>query len=122
MPAAQAYQNFWMVDDKVRMVAVGACNTLPGPGDVEPRQAAVWPGEPGPQRCTAIRIAMQADVRQPESRVLEGMSLADVVQTVKPHILLGLSGAGGTFTPQVLTEMAKHVEQPVYACVMGVRG
>jgi len=43
----------------------------------------------------------------------DGSSLEEVVRTVKPTILLGLSGAGGAFTEAAIREMAKHVERPV---------
>ncbi|CAN6465224.1 unnamed protein product [Victoria cruziana] len=35
----------------------------------------------------------------------EGASLLEVVRTVKPHVLLGLSGVGGIFTEQILRAM-----------------
>ncbi len=50
---------------------------------------------------------------QAANRAFEGASLVDVVDRVKPHILLGLSGAGNTFTKEVLSTMAKHVDQPM---------
>jgi malate dehydrogenase (oxaloacetate-decarboxylating)(NADP+) len=40
-------------------------------------------------------------------------SLLEVVRTVKPTILLGLSGAARTFTKEVIQEMSKHVERPI---------
>ncbi len=36
-----------------------------------------------------------------------------VIEKVQPNILLGLSGAGGVFTPAALTEMGKHSESPM---------
>lgn len=42
-----------------------------------------------------------------------GMSLLEVVRSVKPTVLLGLSGVGGLFTEDVVREMAKHADQPV---------
>mmetsp|Transcript_36170 Transcript_36170/g.144587 ORF Transcript_36170/g.144587 Transcript_36170/m.144587 type:complete len:229 (-) Transcript_36170:1563-2249(-) len=42
-----------------------------------------------------------------------GMGLLEVVRAVKPTILIGLSGAKGIFTGDVLREMSKHVERPV---------
>ncbi|KAJ3273193.1 hypothetical protein HDV01_004695 [Terramyces sp. JEL0728] len=43
----------------------------------------------------------------------DGMSLLEVVEKVKPTVLLGLSGCGGIFTKEVIEEMAAHVERPV---------
>nr|AIT70146.1 malic enzyme [Chondrus crispus] len=42
-----------------------------------------------------------------------GMPLGEVIDTVKPTVLLGLSGRGGLFTEEVVKKMAKHVDQPV---------
>lgn len=41
-----------------------------------------------------------------------GFTLFDVVKQVKPTILIGVSGQGGSFTEQVVGEMSKHVERP----------
>lgn len=40
-------------------------------------------------------------------------SLEDVVEYVKPTILMGLSTIGGAFTPQVLSRMAELNERPI---------
>nr|AIT70145.1 malic enzyme [Gloiopeltis furcata] len=42
-----------------------------------------------------------------------GLSLKEVIEKVKPTVLLGLSGRGGLFTKDVIKEMAKHVDVPV---------
>ncbi|HUL81462.1 MAG TPA: oxaloacetate-decarboxylating malate dehydrogenase [Gammaproteobacteria bacterium] len=42
-----------------------------------------------------------------------GRSLHDVVRRYKPTILIGLSGAAGSFNETVVREMAAHVERPV---------
>ena len=34
---------------------------------------------------------------------LEGLNLMDTIKTVKPNILIGLSGQGGIFTEEVLS-------------------
>jgi len=43
----------------------------------------------------------------------DGLSLLDVVKKVQPTILLGLSGAGRTFTEDIVREMAQHCAQPI---------
>jgi malate dehydrogenase (oxaloacetate-decarboxylating) len=39
--------------------------------------------------------------------------LLSVVKEVKPHVLVGTSTKPGSFTEEVIREMAKHVERPV---------
>jgi len=41
------------------------------------------------------------------------ISLMEVVQRVKPTILIGTSGQAGAFTEEIIKEMAKHVERPI---------
>ncbi|WP_423797997.1 NAD-dependent malic enzyme [Neobacillus sp. SAB-20_R2A] len=41
------------------------------------------------------------------------ISLIEVVQKVKPTILIGTSGQAGAFTEEIVKEMAKHVERPI---------
>ncbi|KAA8496009.1 Malic enzyme, hydrogenosomal [Porphyridium purpureum] len=42
-----------------------------------------------------------------------GMTLLDVISTVKPTVLIGLSGVAGIFTEEVVREMCRHAKQPV---------
>ncbi len=42
----------------------------------------------------------------------EGMALKDVVENVKPDILIGLSGVGGIFNDDVLTTMSQNCRGP----------
>lgn len=41
------------------------------------------------------------------------ISLMEVVQRVKPTILIGTSGQAGAFNEKIVKEMAKHVERPI---------
>lgn len=41
------------------------------------------------------------------------ISLMEVVQRVKPTILIGTSGQAGAFTEEIVKEMARHVERPI---------
>jgi len=40
-------------------------------------------------------------------------NLLDVVKTVKPHILVGTSTKPGSFTEEIIKEMAKHTDRPI---------
>jgi len=40
-------------------------------------------------------------------------NLLDIVKKVKPHILVGTSTKPGSFTKEIIEEIAKHVEQPI---------
>ncbi len=42
-----------------------------------------------------------------------GLSLAEVVQKVKPTILIGCSAVGGAFTEKIVREMALHTKRPI---------
>jgi malate dehydrogenase (oxaloacetate-decarboxylating) len=42
-----------------------------------------------------------------------GVSLAEVVRRVKPTILVGASTAAGSFTEEIVKEMAAHTERPI---------
>ena len=42
-----------------------------------------------------------------------GTSLLDVVKKVKPNVLVGTSTVPGSFTKEIVQEMAKHVDRPV---------
>ncbi|KAF3310888.1 NAD-dependent malic enzyme, mitochondrial [Orbilia oligospora] len=44
---------------------------------------------------------------------IEHKSLVQVIQKVKPHILIGTSTHKGAFTEDVVREMSKHVERPI---------
>ena len=41
------------------------------------------------------------------------ISLMEVVQRVKPTILIGTSGQAGAFSEEIIKEMARHVERPI---------
>ncbi len=43
----------------------------------------------------------------------EKFELADVVRNIHPTILIGTSAQPGTFTEEIVREMAKHAERPV---------
>jgi malate dehydrogenase (oxaloacetate-decarboxylating) len=43
----------------------------------------------------------------------ENIDLMTVVKTVKPNILIGCSTKPGSFTKEILQEMAKHVDRPI---------
>jgi malate dehydrogenase (oxaloacetate-decarboxylating) len=41
------------------------------------------------------------------------ITLIDVIRHVRPTVLIGVSGQGGTFTEQAVREMARHADRPV---------
>jgi malate dehydrogenase (oxaloacetate-decarboxylating)(NADP+) len=41
------------------------------------------------------------------------LNFLDAVNELKPHVLIGASGAGGAFTKEIIEAMAMHNEQPV---------
>ncbi|XP_022222086.2 NADP-dependent malic enzyme-like [Drosophila obscura] len=60
--------------------------------------------------CASEKIEQQArKYAKPMDPIKD---LADVVDHLKPSILLGATGVGGLFTEQVLRAMAKHQERP----------
>jgi malate dehydrogenase (oxaloacetate-decarboxylating) len=42
-----------------------------------------------------------------------GIGLAEVVKRIKPTMLIGASGAGGSFTEAIIRNMAAHTERPI---------
>ena len=42
-----------------------------------------------------------------------GIGLAEVVRRVKPTMLIGASGAAGSFTEEIVREMASYMDQPI---------
>jgi malate dehydrogenase (oxaloacetate-decarboxylating) len=40
-------------------------------------------------------------------------SLLDVVRNAKPTVLVGVAGQSGTFTEEIIREMARHVDRPI---------
>ncbi|WP_225808955.1 NAD-dependent malic enzyme [Streptomyces spinosus] len=44
---------------------------------------------------------------------LPGIPLDEVVRRARPTILIGTSGQGGSFTEQIVREMARHTERPI---------
>ncbi|MEV3968414.1 NAD-dependent malic enzyme [Streptomyces sp. NPDC050698] len=59
----------------------------------------------------ARRRAEVADWRHDED--LGGVPLAEVVDRVRPSVLIGTSGQGGAFTEDIVRAMAAHTDRPV---------
>lgn len=49
----------------------------------------------------------------PYAHVHEQLSFEDAIQTIKPHVLVGATGAPGTFTKNVIELMSRNNERPV---------
>lgn len=89
----EAAERFWLVDDKGLLTRA----RLPAE-DGTPGTVKLFPG--------------QDKYLRPETK-MEGATLLDVVKSVKPTILLGLSGAGGTFTEEICTAMGQNNDRPI---------
>ncbi|MFF3334036.1 NAD-dependent malic enzyme [Streptomyces sp. NPDC002888] len=59
----------------------------------------------------ARRTAEVADWRHDDS--LGGIPLAEVVDRVRPTVLIGASGQGGAFTEEIVRALAAHTERPI---------
>ncbi|KAJ9612379.1 NAD-dependent malic enzyme, mitochondrial [Cladophialophora chaetospira] len=56
----------------------------------------------------------QKDYARSESEwQADNNSLLEVISRVKPHVLIGTSTKPGSFTKEIVQEMAKHVERPI---------
>jgi malic enzyme len=55
----------------------------------------------------------QAEFARSEEEQVNGLSLLEVIQKVKPDIFLGVTAVGGLFTEELVREMASHVERPI---------
>lgn len=89
----EAVKRFWLVDDKGLLTKARAIHSDGSPGITK-----LFPGQ---DKYLRNEVDM------------EGKTLYEVVKSVKPTILLGLSGAGGTFTPEICEEMGKNNKQPI---------
>lgn len=65
------------------------------------------------QDQTTLSTAQKIYARLESERPPDGVSLFDVVRRVKPHVLIGTSTMPKSFTREIVTEMAKHVERPI---------
>ena len=45
--------------------------------------------------------------------VSDGSSLLETIKTFRPHVILGLSGAGRIFTEEMIREMSSYCEHPI---------
>ncbi|EGD73978.1 malate dehydrogenase [Salpingoeca rosetta] len=86
LSAAEAYQRFWLIDEKGLITS---------------------------SRTNLQNAQIEFARRGTEDAAMDGSSLKETVDAVKPNILLGLSGCGGVFTEDVVRTMATHCEQPI---------
>mmetsp|Transcript_3328 Transcript_3328/g.5209 ORF Transcript_3328/g.5209 Transcript_3328/m.5209 type:complete len:604 (-) Transcript_3328:144-1955(-) len=89
----EAAKRFWLVDDKGLLT-----RAREGQEDEATGKGRLFPGQ---------KSYLRPEVEQ------EGAQLMEVVQSIKPTILLGLSGVGGLFTEEICREMGKHNKKPV---------
>ncbi|MGB0893665.1 MAG: NAD-dependent malic enzyme [Parashewanella sp.] len=60
-----------------------------------------------------MKLAQAASITDSWSDVGDNISLLDVVANAKPTVLIGVSGAPGLFTEQVIKTMHQHCERPI---------
>lgn len=59
------------------------------------------------------KLAQKAEVIEQWAKVEDTISLLDVVQNVKPTVLIGVSGQPCLFTEEIIRTMAAHCERPI---------
>lgn len=62
-------------------------------------------------KLTSAQTAFAKDDAEWEGK--EHGDLLSVVKEVKPHVLIGTSTVPGSFTEEIVKEMAKHVDRPI---------
>jgi malate dehydrogenase (oxaloacetate-decarboxylating) len=60
-----------------------------------------------------LTIAQLPFARDDSEWKVDGHDLMSVIKEVKPHILIGTSTRPGSFTEDIVKEMAKHVSRPI---------
>lgn len=58
-------------------------------------------------------LPFQKEIAQPKGHPLKGKNLKELVESIHPTLLVGVSSNPGFFTEDVIKEMAKHVERPI---------
>jgi malate dehydrogenase (oxaloacetate-decarboxylating) len=90
--------------------------------DPDSAHLAIWMVDTGGLVHTGrpIKEAGRRPYAQPADRVVDWsvadpshLTLADVVRSVHPTILIGTSAQPGAFTEEIIREMARHVSRPV---------
>ena len=107
----------------LRVMFLGAGSAATGIGDliVDALVAAGLEQEAARQRLTFVDskglvVASRKDLNThnlPYAHEREQMSFIDAIANVKPHVLIGATGAPGTFTQAVVRQMSANHERPV---------
>jgi len=63
------------------------------------------------EELTAAQVSYARDDAEWEGK--SHGDLLSVIKEVKPHVLIGTSTRPGSFTQDIIKEMAKHVERPI---------
>jgi malate dehydrogenase (oxaloacetate-decarboxylating) len=80
----------------------------------KPEESASWPRTPcQPDIAAQARWPEMAALRAEAAAAAGIVDLATTVAQVQPTILIGSSTANGTFTEDIVKEMASHVERPM---------
>jgi malate dehydrogenase (oxaloacetate-decarboxylating) len=64
-------------------------------------------------QATYARPAAEVKGWKREGIDAKSIGLAEVIRQVRPTMLIGTSGTGGTFTESIVRQMARHAERPI---------
>jgi malate dehydrogenase (oxaloacetate-decarboxylating) len=77
------------------------------------RQGVVHDGLANVQPAQRKFVRRREELARWQTSLSDPAGLAEVVKTVRPTILIGVSGQPGAFTEEAVREMARHVARPI---------
>jgi malate dehydrogenase (oxaloacetate-decarboxylating) len=106
VPEAEARQRVWGVDRQGLLTQnMKTLSDRQRQYARDPAEVAAWRRDPG--------LGDRAVPGDHPVGVPDGIDLAEVVARVRPTVLIGTSGRGGSFTEAIVRDMAAHAERPV---------
>ena len=112
-----AVQAIWMVDTK-GLITKSRGDELPehkklfARDDTPDMKARSCPAALNHQRCCQLCSAVYS-IHKAEFAELGWQELVDIVNHVKPHALIGLTGHGPAFDEKVVKALCSHVDKPL---------